>query len=78
MSYSTDRSYLVRDDVPAGSRVALLADAVNGRFREGDEATVIGYSNAGEAGIMASLRMDDGRTLHNVSAGILGAVEVAR
>lgn len=70
-----DRSYRVRDSVPAGSLVRTNQDAYYRRdIPAGEPLTVKYYDNAGFSGIHAICRDADGEMVI-VSAGIL---EVSR
>ncbi len=74
-----NRSYEVQRQIPKGSRVYVDAetrvrisdDPVEYETRPPAEGTLLWYTNAGFRGIEATIRFDDGKHAHGVSAGYL-------
>lgn len=71
MTSAKSRSYKVRREIPVGSRVVFLEGADNDAYMADDQGTVLDYTNAGDMGIVARVRLDDGTELSFVPAGIL-------
>lgn len=80
-----DRSYAVQRTLPVGTYVTVT-ETLNRRIvvmsvdpstweavtlNPGDKFFLIGFSNEGFNGITASLRLENGKTLHGISAGYL-------
>lgn len=70
-----DRSYWLQEDMEGITVETTEPTYASGEVPVGTRGVVISRSNAGFNGILASIRTPDGKTIHNLSAGLLKQVQ---